>query len=287
MTGEKKEAYKPGLYVVATPIGNLGDVTRRAVDILENVDVVLCEDTRQTGKLMAALGIRKPLFSYHDHNADKVRPEILARLEKGACLALVSDAGTPLISDPGYKLVRDARDAGIFVTAAPGPSSVMAALVVSGLPTDRFLFAGFLPEKAGARARTLNELGSIRSTLVFFESARRLSESLGDMATHLGRDRPVAVARELTKLYEEVRRGTLVELAAFYAEGGAPKGEVVVIVGPPEEKVATADDADGVLRALLAEGVSVRDASEQAASATGLSRKALYTRALELRDENV
>lgn len=286
MIDQKKEAYKSGLYVVATPIGNMGDLTRRAVDILENVDAVLCEDTRQTGKLMAALGLRKPLLPYHDHNADRVRPGILARLEKGERLALVSDAGTPLISDPGYKLVRACALAGIFTTTAPGASSVMTALVLAGLPTDRFLFAGFLPEKAGARASALDELAGLRATLVFFESARRLPQSLADMAGHLGPSRPAAVAREMTKLYEEVRRGSLDELARHYAEAGAPKGEVVVVVGPPEEKVLAPGDADGLLAALLAQGLGVRDASEQAAAKTGLPRKALYARALELRNKD-
>ncbi len=203
---------EPGLYVTATPIGNLSDMTYRAVEILKNCDLVLCEDTRQTAKLMQAYGIDTPRAPYHEHNAAKVRPGIIRKLQEGAAIALVSDAGTPLISDPGYKLVREAIAAGHRVTTLPGPSAPLAALVLSGLPSDRFLFAGFLPPKSAGRRAALAELAAVPATLVMFESAGRLADSLADMAAVLG-PRPAAVARELTKLYEEVRRGRLDELA--------------------------------------------------------------------------
>ena len=273
----------PALYIVATPIGNLGDLTMRARDILAAADLVACEDTRVTGKLLSAFGLKRPLLAYNDHNAEKVRPTLLEAVRQGKAVALVSDAGTPLISDPGYKLVRDAAEAGLAVTAAPGPSALLAALVLAGLPTDRFLFAGFLPPKSGARRTALGELASVPATLVFYESGPRLAASLADMAAVLG-DRPAAVARELTKLFEEVRRDPLSALAAHYAEAGPPKGEIVIVVGAPAEPAASADTLDAALRRALASN-STRDAAALVAGETGLPRKQVYARALELARE--
>lgn len=271
----------PGLYLVATPIGNLADVTLRALDVLRSVDAVLCEDTRVTSRLLARYGIAVATRAYHDHNAERVRPEVLARLKAGAALALVADAGTPLVSDPGYKLVRVALDAGIAVTAVPGPSAALTALLISGLPPDRFLFAGFLPTKAAARRRTLAEFKGVAATLIFFESAQRLAESLADMAESLGA-RPAAVARELTKLHEEVRRGTLAELEAHYCTSGPPKGEVVVVVGPPAPVAASDAELDHALGVALAHK-NLRAAVEDVATATGARRRHVYARALALK----
>lgn len=273
----------PALYIVATPIGNLGDLTMRARDILATAELVACEDTRVTGKLLTAFGLKRPLIAYNDHNADKVRPTLLDAVRQGKAVALVSDAGTPLISDPGYKLVRDAAAAGLAVTAAPGPSALLAALVLAGLPTDRFLFAGFLPPKSGARRTALGELAAVPATLVFYESGPRLAASLADMAAVLG-DRPAAVARELTKLFEEVRRDPLSALAAHYTEAGPPKGEIVIVVGAPAELGASADTLDAALRRALQDN-STRDAAALVAGETGLPRKQVYARALELAQE--
>ncbi|MDM7945751.1 MAG: 16S rRNA (cytidine(1402)-2'-O)-methyltransferase [Oceanibaculum nanhaiense] len=283
--GDRKPvtALTPALYIVATPIGNLGDLTMRARDILAAADMVACEDTRITGKLLTAFGLKRPLIAYNDHNADKVRPTLLDALRQGKAVALVSDAGTPLVSDPGYKLVRDVAAAGLAVTAAPGPSALLTALVLAGLPTDRFLFAGFLPPKSGARRTALGELAAVPATLVFYESGPRLAASLADMAAVLG-DRPAAVARELTKLFEEVRRDPLSALAAHYAEAGPPKGEIVVVVGAPAAQAASADTLDAALRRALADN-STRDAAALVAGETGLPRKQVYARALELARE--
>ncbi len=273
----------PGLYVVATPIGNLADITLRALEVLATADLIACEDTRTTRKLLTAHGIAAKLTAYHDHNAARVRPKLIERLECGEAVALVSDAGTPLISDPGYQLVAAAAAANLMVTAVPGASAALAALTVSGLPSDRFLFAGFLPNKSGARRRTLAELAPVPASLVIYESARRLPAALTDMAEVLG-PRPAAVARELTKLYEEVRRGTLPELAEHYQSAGPPKGEVVVVIGPPGPGDETAPDAealDSQLRAALSRH-SLRDAVAAVAEVTGLPRKQIYARALEL-----
>lgn len=275
------DALAPGLYVVATPIGNLGDMAPRAREVLSAADVVACEDSRTTGKLAALLGLTVALKPYHEHNAARVRPQLIERLKRGESVALVSDAGTPLVSDPGYKLVRACVEEGLPVTAVPGPSAVTTALMVAGLPTDRFLFAGFLPVKAGARRQALTELAAVPATLVIMESPRRLADSLADMAGALG-PREAAVTRELTKLNEEVRRGALPDLAAHYAESGAPKGEVTIVVGPPA--AAEAPDAatvDRLLRAALAE-LSLRDAAARVAAETGLPRRQVYGRALAL-----
>jgi len=270
-----------GLVIVATPIGNRHDITLRALALLASVDLVACEDTRVTGKLLTLHGIRAKLQAYHEHNAASVRPLLLARLAKGERIALVSDAGTPLVSDPGYKLVRAAIAAGIPVGVAPGPSAVLAALVLSGLPSDRFFFAGFLPPREAARRSALSELAPIRASLIFFEAPSRLAEALADMAAVLG-DRDAAVARELTKLFEEVRRDRLSALAAHYRDAGPPKGELVVTVGPPAAVEApAAADLDEQLRAALA-AHSLRDAVAAVAAATGLPRRAVYRRALAL-----
>jgi 16S rRNA (cytidine1402-2'-O)-methyltransferase len=271
-----------GLSLVATPIGNAADITLRALATLRAADAIICEDTRVTAKLLAIHGIKRPLLAYHEHNAERMRPEIIARLQQGERLALVSDAGTPLISDPGFKLVRAALAAGLPVTALPGPSAAVAALLLSGLPTDRFLFAGFLPPKEAARKSALAELAAVPASLVFFETAPRLAASLADMAAILG-EREAAVARELTKLHEEVRRGSLAALAAHYAASGPPKGELVVVLAPPaaEAPALSAAALDAQLAAALEE-MSVRDASAAVAAATGLSRRAVYARALVL-----
>lgn len=273
----------PGLYVVATPIGNLGDMGRRAARVLAAADLVLCEDTRVTGGLLHRLGLRaERLEPYHEHNAAKVRPRVLGRLREGAVVALVSDAGTPLVSDPGFKLVREAIGQGTAVLPVPGASSVMAALCVAGLPTDRFLFQGFLPAKAGARARALDELAAIPATLVILEAAARLPAFLAEAAARLG-PRPAAVARELTKLHEEVRRDALDRLAAHYAEAGPPRGEVVVVIGPPEAaEAADPDEVDEALREALST-LRPRAAAARVAALTGLPANELYRRALGLR----
>jgi 16S rRNA (cytidine1402-2'-O)-methyltransferase len=275
----------PGLYLVATPIGNLEDITLRALRVLRSVDRIACEDTRQTGKLLDRYGIATPLTPYHDHNAATARPKILARLAAGEAVALVSDAGTPLISDPGFKLVREAREAGHAVTTAPGSSAVMAALSVAGLPTDRFYFEGFLPPKEAARRTRIAELDRIPATLVLFETGPRLAASLADLAARLGA-REAAVCRELTKLYEEVRRGDLSVLARDYAAAAEPKGEIVIVIAPPAAAQPSADDLDAMLRAALGR-VSVKDAVAEVAAASGLSRRTVYQRALDLaKDRN-
>ena len=274
----------PGLYVVATPIGNLQDVSFRALNVLAAADAVLAEDTRVTKTLLAHYGITTPLVAYHEHSNDAVRERMVHRIREGQALALVSDAGTPLVSDPGYKLVQAAIEEGLPVTPIPGPSAVLTALVASGLPTDRFLFAGFLPNKSSARRAAAGELKGVPATLVFFESPQRLPESLADLADILGA-REAAVARELTKLYEEVRRGTLPELAAHYAEAGPPKGEVVLVIGPPGEEATPSEaDVDALLREALTR-LSVRDAAADVAARTGQNKRTVYARALELARE--
>jgi 16S rRNA (cytidine1402-2'-O)-methyltransferase len=267
------------LHLVATPIGNLGDLSPRARAALAEADVVLCEDTRVTAKLLGLCGIGRPLQSYHEHNAARRRPEILERLRAGATVAVVSDAGTPLVSDPGYKLVRDAIAAGIEVVAVPGPSAAIAALIVSGLPTDRFFVAGFLPTRRSQRRRAIAELAPVPGTLVVFEAPRRLPDTLADLAAELGA-RQAAVARELTKRFEEVRRGALAELAAHYAEAGAPKGEVAIVIGPAERApAASAADLDELLQALASPPPAA--AAATVAAATGRPRREVYRRALE------
>jgi 16S rRNA (cytidine1402-2'-O)-methyltransferase len=279
------EAAKPaaGLYLVATPIGNLGDITLRALEVLAGADVIACEDSRVTRKLLERYGIATPLTPYHEHNAAQARPKLLARLAEGQAVALVSDAGTPLISDPGYKLVRAAREAGHLVTALPGASAPLVALSLSGLPTDRFFFAGFLPAKQAARQKRIAALSPIPATLVLFESGPRLPAALADLAEGLG-PRAAAVCRELTKLHEEVRRGDLPGLARDYAEGRETRGEIVIVVAPPAEQGDEAGEVDELLRRALAR-VSLKDAVGEVALATGRPRRAVYQRALELSKE--
>ena len=272
---------EPGLYIVATPIGNAADITLRSLELLGAVDAVACEDTRVTRKLFVRHGISTPLMSYHDHNADRVRPRLLRRIAAGEAVALVSDAGTPLISDPGYKLVREAHRQGLPVTCLPGASAPLAALVLSGLPSDRFLFAGYPPPRRASRRTFLAELASVRATLILFESPNRLSECLADMRDILD-DREACVARELTKRFEEVRRGRLGDLAAHYESAGQPKGEIVIVAGPPPSARPLDDAAvDEALRSALEQG-SVRDAAAEVAAATGRARREVYQRALAL-----
>ena len=274
-----EQLLEPGLYIVATPIGNLGDVSARAATVLGAVAAVACEDTRVTGKLLKHLGIKAKLIRYDDHASEATREHLLG-LAALQPIALVSDAGTPLISDPGYRLVHAARAAGIMVTSIPGPSAVVVALTLAGLPSDRFLFAGFLPAKDKARREVLAELGVVKATLVFYETAPRLAASL----TAIGEDLPgraVAVARELTKKFEECRSGTPAELIAHYAEH-PPKGEIVLLIAPPGEVVVSALDADAMLKTALTAHKPSQAAAE-VARATGLDRKALYSRAMELK----
>ncbi len=274
------EGLAPGLYLVATPIGNAADITLRALDVLAGADAIACEDKRETAKLLRLHGIDRhgPLIAYHDHNAARVRPTLLRRLGRGQSVALVSDAGTPVLSDPGFGLVRAAIDAGLPMTAVPGPAAPLAALILSGLPVDRVLFAGVLPPRARARRGELKRLASVPASLVFLESPRRLAAALADMAEILG-PRPAVVARELTKMFEELRRGSLDTLAAAYAE--APKGEVTVVVGPPTETAPDAATLDRLLTAALAR-MSLRDAAADVAAATGVARHRVYARALKL-----
>ncbi|WP_336813945.1 16S rRNA (cytidine(1402)-2'-O)-methyltransferase [Bosea sp. MMO-172] len=276
------EPLAPGLHIVATPIGNLRDISFRALATLAAADAILAEDTRTSKTLLAHYGISTPLLPYHEHNAAQMRPKVLAKLREGGKLALISDAGTPLVSDPGYKLVAELVAEGLPVTGIPGPSAVLAALVLAGLPTDRFFFEGFLPPKSGGRRTRLTELAAIPGTLVFFESPRRLAEMLSDAAAVLGA-RPGAVARELTKFYETVRRGTLPELAAHYESEEEARGEIVVIIGPPgAADLVTSDEAiDERLRTAMAK-VSLKEAVAQVAAETGQPRRKVYARALEL-----
>jgi 16S rRNA (cytidine1402-2'-O)-methyltransferase len=273
----------PGLYIVATPIGNLGDISARAAATLAQASVIAAEDTRVTAKLLSHLGLRVPMTPYHDHSDERTRAALVARMA-AEIVVLVSDAGTPLISDPGYKLVREAREAGRHVTTLPGPCAAIAAITLSGLPSDRFLFAGFLPNKAKARADTIAELGSIRATLVFYESGPRLAAALTALAAGLG-NREAAVAREISKIYEQCVTGTLTDLAARYADA-PPKGEIVVIVGPPAEDVAEeADDAtlDAALRDAMADK-TIAQAAKAVAKRFGRDRHDVYARALALKD---
>jgi len=274
----------PGLYVVATPIGNLEDLTLRALRVLRDAAAIACEDTRLTLRLVQRYGLCRTLLPYHEHNARAALPGLLRRLEAGEALALVSDAGTPLVSDPGYRLVAAALEAGHAVVPIPGPSALLAGLVAAGLPTDRFCFAGFLPPRQSARRRALEELAAIPATLVFYEAPGRTAETLADIAAVLG-DRPACLARELTKRHEEWRRGTASALAAGAAEE-PPRGECVLLVGPPAADAGqpSAGDLDALLRAALARD-SVRDAAAAVAEATGLKRRAVYARALELAAE--
>ena len=286
LAGVEIEAPKlaPGLYVVATPIGNLRDVTLRALEILAAADLVACEDTRVSRKLLDRYGIKRPLTPYHDRNAEKARPRLLGALAKDAAVALICDAGTPLVSDPGFKLVREAQRAGHPVTAAPGASSVLTALVLAGLPTDCFVFDGFLPAKPVQRRARIGVLARIPATLVLFETGPRLAAALRDLAAGLG-PRYAAVCRELTKLHEEVRRGDLSTLAQHYEHAGEKRGEIALVIAPAARETADAEPAeiDDLLRDALARG-SVKDAVAEVATLTGRSRRELYRHALALRE---
>jgi len=282
--GTRREA-PAGLTLVATPIGNLGDLSPRALAVLGGVDAVLCEDTRVTGQMLSRYGLSTPLLPLHDHNEAEMVPRVLERLRTGQRLALASDAGTPLVSDPGYRLVRAVVEAGLPATAVPGPNAAVMALTLSGLPPQPFLFLGFLPPRAGPRAAAIARLraaerAGLSATLVLHEAPHRLAEALAALAEGLAPDRPAAVARELTKRFEEVRRGTLADLAAHYASAEA-LGEICIVIGPAPEEVTGEAELDARLRAALA-GASLRDAAAIVATATGLPRKRVYARALAL-----
>jgi 16S rRNA (cytidine1402-2'-O)-methyltransferase len=279
VSSKSQSELEAGLYVTATPLGNSRDITLRALNVLQSCDIIAAEDTRVTAKLLSIYGISKPLKSYNDHNASLERPRLLARLRDGARVALVSDAGTPLISDPGYKLVREAAAEGIAVHTIPGPCAALAALSIAGQPTDRFLFVGFPPGRSGERRTFLTELQSVRATLVFYESPQRLAESLLDMAAIFGQ-RSAAVARELTKFHEEVRRGSLSELADAFA--APPKGEITIVVAPPERPVPDHARADKLLDSALA-FMPVRAAADLVAEALKMPRRETYERALARR----
>jgi 16S rRNA (cytidine1402-2'-O)-methyltransferase len=274
------ETLSPGLYIVATPIGNLSDLSPRAAATLAAADAIAVEDSRVTAKLLAHVGVRRPMIPYHDHNAERVRPQLLARMA-GEAVALVSDAGTPLISDPGYKLVREARVAGIAVTTIPGPCAVVAALTLAGLPTDRFLFLGFLAPKAAARRAAIAEVASVRATLVLYESGPRLAATLAALAEGLG-EREAAVVREISKRFEETVTGTLPELAVRYAEA-PPKGEIVIVVAPPGEAEPAGEEAlDDALTAAMTR-LSPSRAAAEVAQALGVPKRRAYERALQLK----
>ncbi len=270
----------PGLYIVATPIGNLGDVTIRALETLAGADKIACEDTRVTRRLLDRYGIKTRLVSYHDRNGAAQRPNLLAMLDDGAVLALVSDAGTPLVSDPGYKLVRDAGKRGVDVFAIPGASSLLAGLVVAGLPTDRFVFEGFLPTKSKARIDRIRALAGVDATLVFFESAKRLAACLKNLRDEMG-DRDAVIAREITKKFEETIRGSLAELTERFSSGETLKGEVVLLVGPPGEPAQGEQSLDDALNDAL-QTLSVREAAIEIAGLLDLPRRTVYARALAL-----
>lgn len=281
-TIEPEHPLRKGLYILATPIGNLGDITYRAVTILQQCDVIACEDSRVTGKLLHALKISKPLIRYDDHSTAHQRGELVA-LARDKAVVLVSDAGTPLISDPGYRLVQDMHKEGVFVTTIPGPCAAISAITLSGLPSDRFMFAGFLPVKDKARDEVLRELAHVQSTLIFYDTGPRLVKSLEAIA-RLWPNRSCAVARELTKLFEECVRGLAAECAAHY-RAHPPKGEIVLVIGPPPPDIGTSLDSDSLLREAL-KHMKTGQAASEVAKMTGLDRKELYARALELRAES-
>jgi len=268
-----------GLYVAATPIGNLGDVTLRALETLAAADLLACEDTRVTSRLTQHYGISTPLIAYHEHNAERQIPRILAAIGKGNAVALVSDAGTPLVSDPGYRLVTGAIAAGHDIIPIPGPSAMLAGLVGAGLPTDRFLFAGFLPTRAAARRKKLADIAGLPATLIFYEAPRRVAATLADMSNSLGGDRPAAVARELTKMFETFRRGTLDQLAGIFSNEAPPKGEVTIIVGPAIADVPDEVEIDTLLRQRMKQ-TSLAEAVAEVTAATGAARNLVYRRAL-------
>jgi 16S rRNA (cytidine1402-2'-O)-methyltransferase len=277
------EPLAPGLHVVATPIGNLGDITLRALSTLAAADTVLCEDTRTSGKLMERFAIKARLAPYHEHNAQKVRPAILEKLKQGSAIALISDAGMPLVSDPGYRLVKEAAELGIPVTACPGPSAVLTGLALSGLPTDRFLFAGFVPQKLGERKRLFAEFTAVKATLIFFESPHRIVETLQDIAEALP-GRSLAVTRELTKLHEEVLRGSAEEIANTLGERTAVKGEITLLIGPPSAEIEVSDeDVEAAITEALA-SLPASKAASDIAKRFNLNRSDIYQRILSRKD---
>lgn len=280
----EKQWQPPGLYIVATPIGNLQDITLRALEFLKQADLIACEDTRVSGKLLSFYGISKPTLSYNDHSGEGRRAEIIEALKNGRRVALVSDAGTPLVSDPGYKLVREVIEQGIYVTALPGASSVLMALCLSGLPSDRFFYAGFLPPKKEALKKEIASLSTIPSTLVIFESAKRLSDTLLALKNGLG-NRKASVVRELTKLYEEAKRGALSELCDYYTANGEPKGELVIVVAPPGETQISQRDIESKLQLLLG-SMGVKESASIVAEESGRPRKEIYSLALALMKQN-
>ena len=278
------DSLEPGLYVVATPIGHLEDITLRALKTLAGVDRIVCEDTRITRRLTGRYGITTPLTAYHDHNAERVRPRLLAELAAGASIALVSDAGTPLVSDPGYRLVEAAIKADIPVVACPGPSALLASLVVAGLPSDAFCFLGFLPPKSAQRRRKLAVYAELPASLVVYEARSRIAATLADMIAVFGPDCRAVLARELTKAFETVRRGTLAELADQVA-AKPPRGEIVVLVGPRAAGPGLSDaEIDGMIRQGLAAATPVKAIAAEIAERSGQSRRAIYARVLALRD---
>lgn len=276
----KSVPMKPGFYLVATPIGNLRDITFRALDVLSSVDLIICEDTRVTGKLLNAYGFKKKMQVYNDHSTDKQRDALIQAVEGGQSIAVLSDAGTPMVSDPGFKLVRGAANAGLYVTSIPGPNAALPALQLSGLPTDQFSFLGFLPPKTVSRQVALQKWEAAPGSLIFYETGPRLLESLQDMRVVLG-NREAAVMRELTKMYEEVKRGTLSDLILHYNTKGAPKGEIVVVLGHAVSEIVSTESIEKQLQKAL-EKMSVRDAAEMVAKATGKPKKTIYTLALKL-----
>jgi 16S rRNA (cytidine1402-2'-O)-methyltransferase len=281
MTSSMSETLPPGLYIVATPIGNLSDLSPHAARVLAGADLIAVEDSRVTAKLLAHIGVKRPMTPYHDHNADRVRPDLIAQMAAKA-VALVSDAGTPLISDPGFKLVRDARAAGVEIHTVAGPCAAIAALTLAGLPTDRFLFLGFLPSKAGARASAITEVAAIKATLILYESGPRLAAALAALHQGLG-NREAAVVREISKKFEETVPGTLEELAARYSDATPPKGEIVIVIGPPGEAAPAAEaDVDAALRKAMTR-LSPSRAAAEVAQTLGIPRRDVYERALALK----
>ena len=281
--GAQNNKLKPGLYIVSTPIGNAQDITLRALNTLRKADVIVCEDTRVTSKLLAIHNITRPLISYHEHNATSARPKIISRLKRGEIVALVSDAGTPLISDPGYRLVKACVNEAIYLTHIPGASSILTSLVLAGLPTDKFLFAGFPPNKVGKRINFFEHLKFIPATLIFLENPKRLAKSLKDM-THVFGAREAALARELTKKFEEIQRGSLKALSDYYKKADLPKGELIILVSPPSTKntVLPHSEVDSLLKKALKKS-TLKDAVTAVVSATGAPKKEVYTRAIKLR----
>lgn len=275
---------KSGLYCVATPIGNLGDITMRALDVLRAVDVVVCEDTRMSGKLLSAYQISARLQVYNDHSGERGRDRIIGQIKEGMSVALVSDAGMPLISDPGYKLVRAIQEQGLYVTSVPGASAVLSALQISGLPSDKFCFLGFLPSKSKARKEVLDEWSGVKACLIAFETAPRLEASLADIRLSLGDEREVAVVREISKRFEEVRRDNPGVLLDYYRKNGPPRGEIVLVIAPPDRKVFAEDELDDLLREALV-SMTVKEAAKDVALKSGCRKSVLYDMALRISKE--